>query len=72
MGPCYFFDILLVDNTSKNIPFVLAILNKKVSEFFRGFYLGQFDDKDVILERIAGDGSAKKASELGKEIPTAL
>lgn len=28
--------------------------------------------KDVILERIAGDGKGKKASDLGKEIPTAL
>ena len=34
--------------------------------------LGGMSYKDVILERIAGDGSAKKASELGKEIPTAL
>ncbi len=28
--------------------------------------------KDVILERIAGDGKGKKAADLGKEIPTAL
>lgn len=34
--------------------------------------LGGMSYKDVILERIAGDGSAKSASELGKEIPTAL
>lgn len=34
--------------------------------------LGGMSYKDVIMERIAGDGSAKKASELGKEIPTAL
>lgn len=34
--------------------------------------LGGMSYKDVILERIAGDGTAKKASELGKEIPTAL
>ena len=28
--------------------------------------------KDVVLERIAGDGKGRKASELGKEIPSAL
>lgn len=28
--------------------------------------------KDVVLERIAGDGKGKKASELGQEIPSAL
>lgn len=28
--------------------------------------------RDVVLERIAGDGKGKKASELGKEIPSAL
>lgn len=33
---------------------------------------GGMSYKDVILERIAGDGTGKKASDLGKEIPTAL
>lgn len=33
---------------------------------------GGMSYKDVILERIAGDGKGKKASDLGKEIPTAL
>ena len=28
--------------------------------------------KDVVLERIAGDGKGRKASDLGKEIPSAL
>ena len=28
--------------------------------------------RDVVLERIAGDGKGRKASELGKEIPSAL
>jgi acetolactate synthase-1/2/3 large subunit len=28
--------------------------------------------KDVVLERIAGDGKGRKASEHGKEIPSAL
>lgn len=34
--------------------------------------LGGMSYKDVILERIAGDGSGKKAADLGKEIPTSL
>ncbi len=33
---------------------------------------GGMSYQDEILERIAGDGKGKKASELGKEIPTAL
>jgi acetolactate synthase-1/2/3 large subunit len=33
---------------------------------------GGMSYKDVILERIAADGKGKRASELGKEIPTAL
>lgn len=33
---------------------------------------GGMSYKDVILERIAGDGKGKRASDLGKEIPTAL
>ena len=28
--------------------------------------------RDVVLERIAGDGKGRKASDLGKEIPSAL
>ncbi len=28
--------------------------------------------RDVMLERIAGDGKGRRASELGKEIPSAL
>ncbi len=33
---------------------------------------GGMSYKDVVLERIAGDGKGKKASELGQEIPSAL
>lgn len=33
---------------------------------------GGMSYKDVILERIAGDGKGRKASDLGKEMPTAL
>ena len=33
---------------------------------------GGMSYRDVLLERIAGDGKGRKASELGKEIPSAL
>lgn len=33
---------------------------------------GGMSYRDVLLERIAGDGKGRKASDLGKEIPTAL
>ncbi len=33
---------------------------------------GGMGHKDVVLERIAGDGKGRKASELGKELPSAL
>lgn len=33
---------------------------------------GGMSHKDVILERIAGDGKGRKASDLGREIPSAL
>lgn len=33
---------------------------------------GGMSYRDVLLERIAGDGKGRRASDLGKEIPSAL